>query len=141
MLLTSSLVDRAKLPDTLGLEVIELFLPRRFAELGVEGQAGEVVNIAVSMPPNLPALEGRSNIEAYFQDFFSDFKAFHETKIISLEVSGDWAIERGSYEFAATPNDDTEGFQESGKHIVIRKKVENQWLVEWEIWNSDKPAE
>ncbi len=94
---------------------------------------------AVSIPYNRPALEGRAAIEADFREFFANFTAHHKTAIVSLEILGDWAIERGRYELTATPKAGGTPLRESGKHIVIRKRVDGQWKIQWEIWNTDAP--
>ena len=94
---------------------------------------------AASMPYNRPALEGRAAVEADFREFFATFTANHRTTIVSLEMLGDWAIERGRYEFTATPKAGGAPSRESGKHIVIRKRVDRQWKIQWEIWNTDAP--
>ncbi len=92
---------------------------------------------AVSMPYSRPALEGRPAIEADFRSFFEGFNAKHRTTIVSLEVVGDWAIERGKYELSAAPKAGGSAIDESGKHIVIRRKVDGAWKIQWEIWNTD----
>lgn len=95
---------------------------------------------AVSMPYGRPALEGRPAIQADFQSFFQTFDARHHTTIVDLEVAGDWAIERGRYELTVQPRGGVEPTQETGKHIVIRRRVGDAWKVVWEIWNTDAPA-
>lgn len=92
---------------------------------------------AVSMPPNLPALEGKAAIQADFEWFLGEFDADHRTTIVGLQIAGDWAIERGQYTMVATSKDGKVSFFESGRHIVVRKKSGKSWLVVWEIWNSD----
>lgn len=92
---------------------------------------------AASMPYNRPALEGRSAIEADFREFFAGFNARHKTTIVSLEVVADWAIERGRYELSATPKAGGPAVNELGKHIVVRRKVDGAWKIQWEIWNTD----
>ena len=92
---------------------------------------------AVSMPYNRPALEGRSAIEADFREFFAGFTARHKTTIVSLDIAGDWAIERGKYELSMTPKAGGQAVAERGKHIVVRKKVDGAWKIQSEIWNTD----
>lgn len=92
---------------------------------------------AVSMPYNRPALEGRTAIEADFREFFAGFDARHKTTILALEVAGDWAIERGRYELSVVPKAGGPAVNEVGKHIVVRRRVEGGWKVQWEIWNAD----
>jgi uncharacterized protein (TIGR02246 family) len=93
----------------------------------------------VSMPYNRPSIEGREAIEADFRELFANFNAHHKTTIVSLEILGDWAIEYGRYELTATPKAGGAPSRELGKHIVIRKKVDGQWKIHWEIWNTDEP--
>lgn len=95
---------------------------------------------AVSMPYGRPAIEGRSAIEADFREFFAAHTARHKTSIVSLEVLGDWAIERGKYEFSATPKAGGAPMREAGKHIVVRRNIAGAWKVQWEIWNTDAPV-
>jgi uncharacterized protein (TIGR02246 family) len=95
---------------------------------------------AVSMPYDRPALEGRTVIEADFAAFFADFTARHETTIASVQVAGDWAIERGDYSLVITPRAGGESITENGKHLVVRRLVDGQWKVQWEIWNRDAPG-
>ena len=94
---------------------------------------------AVSMPFNRPALEGRAAIEADFRAFFDTYTAHHTTEIVSLTVVEDWAIERGRYQLSATPKGEGAPFSETGKHVVIRRRVDGSWKVQMEIWNLDAP--
>lgn len=87
---------------------------------------------AVSMPPGFPALEGKEAIGQDFEYVFANFDWEHETTIVELLLSGNVAVERGAY----TMSEGGETF-EAGKHIVIRQKYGNAWLVVKEIWNTD----
>jgi ketosteroid isomerase-like protein len=95
---------------------------------------------AVSMPFERPALEGKAAIQSDFRDFFSAYSPHHQTTIVSLQIAGDWAIERGKYQLSAKPKGKEPALQESGKHIVIRKLVNGHWLIQLEIWNTDSPT-
>lgn len=96
---------------------------------------------AVSMPFERPALEGKDAVEEDFGAYFADFDARHKTTIVGLEIADDWAIERGAYTLTATAKDGDGGFEEAGKHIVVRRKDGDGWKVVWEIWNVDAPTE
>lgn len=87
---------------------------------------------AVSMPPGYPALEGKEAIRQDFEYIFANFDWEHETTIVDLLMSGNVAVERGTY----TMSEGGEVF-EAGKHIVIRQKHGNAWLVVREIWNTN----
>lgn len=87
---------------------------------------------AVSMPPGFPALEGKEAIRSDFAYIFANFDWEHETTIVDLLFSGNVAVERGAY----TMSEGGVTF-ETGKHIVVRQKHGNAWLVVWEIWNTN----
>ena len=89
------------------------------------------------MPFNRPALEGRPAIEADFRQFFESFTAVHHTTVEALEISGDMAVERGRYRLTVTPRARGIPAHETGKHVVVRKRVNGQWMILWEIWNTD----
>ena len=95
---------------------------------------------AVSMPFGRPPLEGRAAIEADFRSFFAEFTADHRTTIVALELAGDVAIERGTYELSIRPKNGTPGTSERGKHIVVRRRTDEGWQIQWEIWNTNSEA-
>jgi ketosteroid isomerase-like protein len=108
--------------------------------------AGEVAALvelyadsAVSMPYDRPALAGRTAIADDFRALFHDYRGEHHTEVLALEVTGDWAIERGRYTLATTPRDGGTIVSEEGKHVVVRHRVDGAWKIHWEIWNTDQP--
>lgn len=107
-----------------------------------EADLGQLMQLyaegAVSMPPNLPLLEGKPALEADFQGLFDNFTAHHETTIVDLEIDGNLAVEQGKYKMNFVPKDDSKPFDEVGKHIVVRRKIGDKWLVVREIWNTDE---
>lgn len=107
------------------------------------GDAGRLATLytedAVSMPPNRPAIEGRPAIAADFQGFFAGARADHRTEFVSVVVAEDWAIERGRYRLTTVTKETGAVAEETGKHVVIRRRVEGAWKIHWEIWNADTP--
>jgi uncharacterized protein (TIGR02246 family) len=109
--------------------------------------AGDAVRLAalyaedaVSMPPNRPAIEGRPAIAADFHSFFAGARAHHRTQIVSLVIARDWAIERGQYRLTTVTKETGVAAEETGKHVVIRRRVDGDWRIHWEIWSADTPA-
>ncbi len=94
---------------------------------------------AVLMPPNGAAIEGRANIQAFFEAFppFSDLNLEH----VQVEGQGDMAYVRGTYTMTITP----EGgypITDSGKYIEIRKKqADGSWLLSHDMFSSDLPLQ
>jgi uncharacterized protein (TIGR02246 family) len=129
------------LPDDAGQALLEV--SREWDEAFNTGDVVALVSLydenAVSMPFDRPAIEGRAAIEADFAGFFADFTARHETTIASNRVANDLAVEHGTYTLVITPRGDGEPVTEVGKHLVVRRLVDGQWKIGWEIWNRDAP--
>lgn len=93
---------------------------------------------AVSMPPGMPSLVGKTTIAADFKTFFESNSATHQTLEADRRIVGDLAIERARYEATISPKAGGDVKKESGKHIVVyRRQADGSWKVLWEIWNSD----
>jgi len=95
---------------------------------------------AVEMPPNQPMVKGKAAIQAYYEKQFSSgvkMAAFTLTHLDS-SATGDRGYDVGTYQqtisvpAAATPASDT------GKYIVILKRVGSEWKVAYAIYNSDQ---
>jgi len=56
-----------------------------------------------------------------------------------VDISGDWAIERGNYKSTVTPKAGGDPFEDSGKYVAVSKKTGSGWKVHFLIWNSDNP--
>jgi len=92
---------------------------------------------AALMPPNAPSVEGRADIQAFFEAFppISDFNF----EIIEVEGQGDMAYVRGAYTMTITP-EGGDPIADTGKYIEIRKKqADGSWLLYLDIFNSDLP--
>lgn len=139
---------RSATPDTATQDLSARAAEARSASVAWDSahNAGEVAALmelyadsAVSMPYDRPALVGRTAIADDFRSYFHDYRAEHHTQILSLEIAGDWAIERGRYTLATTPRDGGTIVSEAGKHVVVRHRVGDAWKIHWEIWNTDQP--
>ena len=94
-----------------------------------------------SMPFNAPAVRGRKAMQAEFARFFElNEKARHETNVVELLMGDGWAIERASYTLTFTPKGSNKEIVETGRHVVCRKMEGTDWLIAWELWNTDQPA-
>ncbi|MFC1712923.1 YybH family protein [Candidatus Poribacteria bacterium] len=95
-------------------------------------------NEIISMPPNLPAREGKAALQADFEYLLGEFDSHHETSTVGVMMSGDLAIERGRYTMTLTPKAGGETITEVGKHVMVRQKIGDEWKIVWEIWNTDE---
>lgn len=95
---------------------------------------------AISMPPNLPTLRGQAAVLEDFRGFFANNAARHLTQIEEIIVDDDLSIERSRYRMTFRPRGGGPEITETGRHIEVRRRINGQWLIIHEIWNSDQPA-
>jgi uncharacterized protein (TIGR02246 family) len=92
------------------------------------------------MPPNAPIGEGRAAIEKTWASMMQT-RGFDLTFVpdqIIVSSSGDMALDRGTYRLKITP-DGTET-TDTGKYVVVWRKVGGEWKAAADIFNSDLPA-
>lgn len=86
---------------------------------------------AVMYPPNFSIITGRNALERGWKgDFELGFPTL-EIETVSAEATGNTAVEDGRYRMSVDGNVVGEG-----KYISIWKKVNGQWLIDKDIWNS-----
>jgi uncharacterized protein (TIGR02246 family) len=94
----------------------------------------------VQMPPNFPANVGKAAIGPWSHGLLSHFKVRFALAVDEVHVVGDWAFERGGYEFGMSAPAGGPAMQDSGKYITIyRKAGAGGWLIARDIWNSNNP--
>lgn len=91
---------------------------------------------AVSMPPGFPPSYGREEIEADFQFLFDGFDLEREFTLADYEVSGNRGVRRAEWTQTLTPTDGGEPFVETGRCVLGFEKIDGEWKVVWEIWNT-----
>ena len=92
------------------------------------------------MPPNAPIGKGRAGIEQTWSSMMQTpgFDLTFVPEQIIVSSSGDMALDRGTYRFAAAP--DGKAINDTGKYVVVWRKVGNEWKAASDIFNSDLPA-
>ncbi|MCG8608211.1 SgcJ/EcaC family oxidoreductase [bacterium] len=101
------------------------------------GVAATYTEDAILLPPNGPVIEGRANIQAFWEAFppYTDLNL----TTIEIEGSGDLAYVRGMYSLTITPPGGSPT-PDSGKFIEIRRRgADGSWLIAQDIFNSDIP--
>ena len=88
------------------------------------------------LPPNADFMSGREAIQAFWQGALDMGIAAAQIETLEVEDHGDTAIEVGTYTLHA--QDGTE--LDTGKFIVIWKRVGGEWKLHRDIFNSSKPA-
>ena len=100
--------------------------------------AAEYAENAVFMPPNLPVVEGRAAIRAWFKAF-PPLSAFSLT---SADVGGlgDIAYDRGTYALTIAAAGKTPAVSDHGKYLAVwRRQTGGSWLMVADMFNSDVP--
>ena len=94
----------------------------------------------VVMPPNQPLVSGREAIVQFWQSMIAIPEATltFQPERIEFSSAGDMALDRGTYRFTGKPGG--QAVDETGKYVVVWKKVGGDWKVAADIFNSDKPA-
>ena len=98
------------------------------------GVAARYETEARLMAPNLPTMEGRSQIEAFVKEFVQT-GAQLSFSLVTVHESPEVCAAVGRYEMKipGAPDD-------TGKFVVIwRRQSDGSWLIADDIFNSDNP--
>ncbi len=102
--------------------------------------AGLYTEDGAVMPPNAPIGKGRAAIQKTWASMMAtpgfDLSIVPEQIIVSS--SGDMALDRGTYGLTVTPGGSTQ--TDSGKYVVVWRKIGGEWKAAADIFNSDRPA-
>jgi uncharacterized protein (TIGR02246 family) len=92
------------------------------------------------MPPNAPIGKGRAAIQQTWASMMQT-PGFDLTIVpdqIIVSSSGDMALDRGTYRLAVAPNGAAQ--TDTGKYVVVWRKIGSDWKAAADIFNSDLPA-
>jgi uncharacterized protein (TIGR02246 family) len=92
------------------------------------------------MPPNAPAGKGRGAIEQAWASMMKTpgFDLTFAPEQIVVSSSGDMALDRGTYRLKVAPRGTAQ--TDTGKYVVVWRKVRSEWKAAADIFNSDLPA-
>ena len=92
------------------------------------------------MPPNATIGKGRSAIQQNWAGMMntSGFELTFAPEQILVSSSGDMALDRGIYHLTVAP--DGTKHNDTGKYVVVWRKVGGEWKAATDIINSDLPA-
>jgi len=99
-----------------------------------------VMDDAVDLPPNRPAVIGKEAIRSFVQSDFDRFTMNFADEIVEIEVAGDLAYIWTNYTVTLTPKDVGKPIGNNGKWLkVLRRQPDGSWKFSRNIWNSDNP--
>ena len=92
------------------------------------------------MPPNAPIGKGRGAIQQTWASMMQTpgFDLTFAPEQIVVSSSGDMALDRGTYRLAVAPNGTAQ--TDTGKYVVVWRKIGKDWKAAADIFNSDLPA-
>lgn len=92
------------------------------------------------MPPNAPISKGKTAIQQAWAGMMSapGFELTFAPETIVLSGSGDMAMDRGTYRMTMAPAGKPQ--TDTGKYVVVWRKVGGEWKAAADIINSDLPA-
>ena len=92
------------------------------------------------MPPNAAIGKGRTAIQQTWASMMNTpgFELTFAPEQIVLSDSADMALDRGTYRLAIAPSGKTQS--DTGKYVVVWRKVGGEWKAAADIFNSDLPA-
>ena len=92
------------------------------------------------MPPNAPIGKGRTAIQKTWASMMRTpgFGLTFVPEQIVVSSSGDMALDRGTYSLTIAPDGTMQ--TDTGKYVVVWRKIDREWKVAADIFNSDVPA-
>lgn len=93
------------------------------------------VEDAFTLPPGEGAVVGKEAIAEYMTGFFDDNELDREFKLISYNVSGNYATRLGEWTNVLTPAGGGTLDVEVGRCMFGYEFDGEEWKVAWQIWN------
>jgi uncharacterized protein (TIGR02246 family) len=92
------------------------------------------------MPPNAPIGKGRTAIQQTWASMMRTpgFGLTFVPEQILVSSAGDMALDRGTYRLTIAPDGTAQ--TDTGKYVVVWRKVGREWKAAADIFNSDLPA-
>jgi ketosteroid isomerase-like protein len=117
------------------IEQVAVQLASAFNDKDAVKLASLYTETATLMPPNGRAVEGRVAIQAWFQEALG---GLGEVQIIPLKSSvlGEEGFQVGNFKILPRDGSSARAF----KYVLILNRVEAQWQIAYDIWNSDQPT-
>lgn len=114
---------------------------QRLAEAVQNGDAAAAAALYTEdgkfLAPNADFLSGRDAIQGFFQAVIDGGIKGLNLSALELEIQGDTAYQVGTYELVA----DGGVVADSGKFIVIWKRVDGNWRIHRDMINTSRPAD
>ena len=91
------------------------------------------------MAPNMPTANGRDAIREMFAGMFRSGSFQLHIAVDNVVANGPLAVERGRYHLTFTPAGGGTAVPDSGKYLVHWHRMNGDWKIVDDIWNSSVP--
>lgn len=113
---------------------------KKFSAGAAKGDAAMIASVyssdAEAFPPNADVVRGRAAIQKLWQSVLDSGITGFELMTRDVESAGDLAYESGTYTLKTKDGN----VADRGKYCVVWKRVQGQWLLHRDIWNTNMPA-
>jgi uncharacterized protein (TIGR02246 family) len=83
---------------------------------------------ATLLPPGAPMIQGRSNIERFWQGFLDAGAGDARLQTVSVDSSGELAYEIGTYDAMVPRAEGTGTVHQSGKYLVVWRRMSDNTI-------------
>ena len=115
---------------------------KQFIEAFNKGDAAAVANMytmdARLLPPNGEMVEGRENIQKFWQGAISAGLKMVSLETVHVESQGNIAVEVGRYT-STVPGAGGVTTTDNGKYVVMWKRAGRSWKLAVDIFNTNRP--
>jgi len=116
---------------------------KQFVEAFNKGDAAAVANMytmdARVLPPNAEMVEGRGNIQKFWQGAMTAGVKMVSLETVHVETQGNVAVEVGRYT-TTTPGAGGTTNTDKGKYVVMWKREGGSWKLAVDIFNTNIPT-
>jgi uncharacterized protein (TIGR02246 family) len=95
---------------------------------------------AVAMATEVPALIGKEQLRPAIEGLFGMFDLKLPYTMDKVEVPGDWAFARSSFQYSMTLKEGGKTTTRAGKELdILKRQADGSWKIYIESWSYDAP--
>jgi ketosteroid isomerase-like protein len=115
---------------------VALALEEAYQSEDLEGVLAFYADNALSHAPGFPTDVGKEAIKTAYEAYFDMYDLQRDFQLAGVELRGDYATRTGEWTQVVTPVDGSEPITEIGRCVLGWEKINGEWKVVWEIWNT-----
>lgn len=94
----------------------------------------------IQMPPDAPAVAGRTQIREKMRALLAAFHLAMQIRTEEVQAAGDWGFARGTFTATLTPKHGGEPVPVDGKFLtILARQADGSWKIHRDIFNSNVP--